>query len=538
MLQGAGLLVLLVEAGQGDAQFVRDHFRHAIRVAVAPALHAGHVAHHGLRAKRAEGDDLRNRALAVLLAHVVDYFAAPVHAEVHVDIGRADALGIEEALEEQLELDRIDVRDPHRVGDHRAGRRAAPRTHGNAMLFRPMDEIPNDEEVIGEALFLEDADLEFEALAHLGGIRVRAVTFAQSGLGDVAQILVLLHALGRGVIRILGRRVDLDLATLGDGQRVVAGFGHLGEKRAHLRGRLEIDLLYVVEAALVGDVRAGADADQRIVRRVVRLVEKVHVVRRDQPESELPGQRGQHPVAFDLLLNSVIMELNIEVFRPENIAVGPREFLRLGQIVLDDRGVDFALEAAAQPDQPLRVLREQFLVDARLVIHAVEVRDGDELHEVSVALVVLRQQGEVIGRFALRGRRFLGVRIRGHVHFATDDRVDARALRLLVKFDRAEEVAVVRDGQRRHPVFLRFFHRLRDPHRAVERRVFGMAVEMDKRVGRHAENLARSGATRSDKMRSVDFTVRVTESSSSVSFLSPIPLTPPASSATLHRGFT
>ena len=74
----AGFLVLLVEPGERDAEFVRDHLGDAIRVAVAPAEHAAHVAHHGLRAERAEGDDLRDRALAVFLPHVVDDLAAAV----------------------------------------------------------------------------------------------------------------------------------------------------------------------------------------------------------------------------------------------------------------------------------------------------------------------------------------------------------------------------------------------------------------------------------------------------------------------------
>ena len=64
---------------------------------------------------------------AVALAHVLDHLAAALEAEVDVDVGHRHPLGIQEALEQQVELERVDVGDAERVGDERAGRRAAAR---------------------------------------------------------------------------------------------------------------------------------------------------------------------------------------------------------------------------------------------------------------------------------------------------------------------------------------------------------------------------------------------------------------------------
>ena len=47
---------------------------------------------------------------------------------------------------------------------------------------------------------------------------------------------------------------------------------------------------------------------------------------------------------------------------------------------------DLALQAAAQADEALRVLREQLLVDARLVVEALRVAGRHELDQVVVAL--------------------------------------------------------------------------------------------------------------------------------------------------------
>jgi hypothetical protein len=83
------------------------------------------------------------------LGDVVDDLAAAVHAEIDVDIGHGDALGIQEALEEQLVLQRIDIGDAERVGNERSGGRSAAGTDGNVVLFGVADEVPDDQEIAG-----------------------------------------------------------------------------------------------------------------------------------------------------------------------------------------------------------------------------------------------------------------------------------------------------------------------------------------------------------------------------------------------------
>ena len=51
--------------------------------------------------------------------------------------GMLHALGIQEALEQQVVRDRIEVGDPHRVRDDRARARAAARPDGDAVLLAP-----------------------------------------------------------------------------------------------------------------------------------------------------------------------------------------------------------------------------------------------------------------------------------------------------------------------------------------------------------------------------------------------------------------
>ena len=61
---------------------------------VAEIQRAADVADGHARGHRAEGDDLRNVVRAVFARNVVDDLAAAAHAEVHIDIGHAHALGV------------------------------------------------------------------------------------------------------------------------------------------------------------------------------------------------------------------------------------------------------------------------------------------------------------------------------------------------------------------------------------------------------------------------------------------------------------
>src|SRR6266545_471430 len=73
------------------------------------------------RFQRAERDDLADRLAAVALPRVLEDLAAPLETKVEIDIRHRDALGIQEALEQQIEFEGIDVRDAQGVGDQRPG---------------------------------------------------------------------------------------------------------------------------------------------------------------------------------------------------------------------------------------------------------------------------------------------------------------------------------------------------------------------------------------------------------------------------------
>ena len=117
----AHLGLLLHGLVEGDVQDIGDQLGEPVHLAEAHLQHPADVLDRRARAERVEGDDLRHLLAAVLLGDVLDDLAAAVHAEVDVDVGQADPLGVQEALEQQAVLQGIDVGDAHRVTDQAPG---------------------------------------------------------------------------------------------------------------------------------------------------------------------------------------------------------------------------------------------------------------------------------------------------------------------------------------------------------------------------------------------------------------------------------
>ncbi len=172
ILQRLALLERLVER---HVESRRDQLRDLVHVAERHLEHTADVPHDGLGLHGAERDDLGDVLAPVLPRDVVDDLAPPPLAEVDVDIGQRDALGIQKALEDQIEVDRIDVGDAQAVRHEAAGGRPAPGADRNPLLPRVADEVPDDQEVPGILHPLDHLDLVRERpLVLVDGVAQRA----------------------------------------------------------------------------------------------------------------------------------------------------------------------------------------------------------------------------------------------------------------------------------------------------------------------------------------------------------------------------
>ena len=94
--------------------------------------------------------------------------------EVDVDVRVGRPALVDEPLEQQVVLDRLDPADPERVGHDRAGR-AAPALGRDPLLLREPHQVPADQEELGEAGPLDHVELVGEPVDDGRGQRVVAL---------------------------------------------------------------------------------------------------------------------------------------------------------------------------------------------------------------------------------------------------------------------------------------------------------------------------------------------------------------------------
>ena len=84
--------------------------------------------------------------------------------EVQIDVRRVVAAGVEEALEVEVELDRVDVREAEEIGQERRRARALEVVE-DAVAPGELDDVVDDEKVGREPRRLDDGQLALGPLA-------------------------------------------------------------------------------------------------------------------------------------------------------------------------------------------------------------------------------------------------------------------------------------------------------------------------------------------------------------------------------------
>ena len=469
----------LLAARQGGVQrgvgLRRDEAGDAVGGAVGHAQGAAGVADGGLRAQGAEGDDLRDAVVAVLVGDVADHLVAAVVGEVHVDVRHLVPLDVEEALEDEVVRERVDVGDLEAVKDD-AGRGAAADAHGDALAARELREVAHDQEVLREARLLHDAEFVLQARDVLG--RGGAVALPQPRGAQIGEVLLGGRAGGQvGVGELQAVERQLDVAALRDRDRVAQRLRQLREALGHLRLGRQIEVL-AVQLEAVGLVHrgVGADAEQDFVADGVLGGGVMRVVGGDERQVELAGQvdeLGDHGGELGVV---VVLQLDV-VAVAEDFAVPAGGGQGVGVAGLVQRPVQLRRGAAGEGDEALAVGAQALPVDAGAVVEALQVRLRGQRHEVAPAGVVHRQQRQVIGVGA-GGGVALGHLAGRDVGLHAQDGVDAGAPAGAVEVERAVQVAVVGDGQGFLPQPLRALHERVDLGKAVEQAELGVCVEM------------------------------------------------------------
>ena len=454
------------------------------------------VAHHRARGHRPERDDLRHALRTVLLAHVADDPVAALLAEVDVEVGHRYPFRVQEALEQQVVAQRVEVGDAQRIRDQRAGARSPARADGHPVLLRPVDEVGDDQEVAREAHLDDGGDLEREPLAvarHLAlallGMRIEQLhARLEAALRFHAQEIIEGHAVGRREQRqVRAAQRELEVATLRDLDRIGQRRGQVGEAPGHFIGRQQVLVGgEVLRPPLVAQRIALGDADTGLVCLEVVRIQELDRMGRHHRQAEPRGQRSG-----GAQLGLVVGVASALQFEVETAGEPGRPLVRqrLGQrlVATEQCRTDLALARTGERDQAIATLAiepfaPQFRPAAMLVL---TVGAGDQFAQPPVARRRLAEQQHA--------HRPVTVGILGDHHVDTGDRFHAARHRRAVELDQAEQVRRIGDRQRRHAQRLRTLERRIRLQQAVADRILAVQAKVDKgRLG-HSGQASRGG---------------------------------------------
>ena len=452
-----------------------------------------HVAHGVLGAVLDDVRDLGSPLAAVLRVDPLDDLFAPIGIEVDVDIGLFVAQRRQEALERQVVGDRVDGRDVEQVADGAVGGGAAPLTQ-DAAAPRLLHDAVDDQEVAREVLHLDDSELALDARLMLGlevGVLARHRLPHESPQPRHRRVPLGDLLLGKGGLRATEREGELVGQGHGarDRPRVAReALGHLCARpqvRPGMGGKPAVQL---IEAAI------GADGRDRRGEMLALRDGVVHVVRREEGQPALGGERREHVVVARVERIAVVDELDVDGILPEQ-RDEPIELARGAGRTLGAERVAHGALAASRQHRPLRIAgaaRAQGevveVVEGPALLGALQLRVREGRGEPVVPLLAAREHEKMrADRIGLpRPRRRRGGILVTQRKLRAERRLDLERLGGLREADDPVEPVVVRDRQRVEAETLGLFGELFGRGRPVEERERRMRVQLGIRddVGR------------------------------------------------------
>ncbi len=459
---------------------VGDELGNPVDFAERDVHHPAYIADGSACAQCAEGDDLSYPVGAKFTGSILEHLGAAVITKIQVDIRHGNTPGVEEALEDQPVMDGLDQGDIQAVGDDRTVAGAAG-VVPDALLAGIAAQVPHDEEIGVEAHLVDDLELVIQALAHLWIVRLVTIAASQAGFAQLAQIRVGGEA-GRHLElgQVVALETQVEVTALGDEQGVGKGIGGLYKQLSHFLRAAQVEAISAhAHAPGIGEDGTSLDGEHDILQTGVLFIDVMHIVGGNEAGVVAFPQLEQLPVHRIQLGDGVVLKLEEVVVGSEQVVIPAQHLISLLELPMLQEARDLGRHAAGGADQPFSVLGQDVMVDARVVVEALQLGDAGKLEQVLVARGILRQQQQVSGLLV-----FLGVVLLDgagcQVSFQPDDGLDTHSLGGVVELDDPKHGAVVGDGDGWHIHLVGALDQLVDVAESIQQGVFSVDVKMDK----------------------------------------------------------
>ena len=216
------------------------------------------------------------------------------------------------------------------------------------------------------------------------------------------------------------------------------------------------------------------------------LPDVMNVVCCDQLDPELAGQLG-HPLKDRFLfLETVVLDLKVEI-GAEDLLKRNCGIPRLIEVTVDKVVRDNPRGTGRECHEPVGVPSEKLEIDPGFIVKPFDKAEADKLDEVAIPGEILCQQHKVVvdaAPFPLPDALGIHLLVEScpacyNVDFAPDDRFDSCLPGCFVEFDRTKHDAVVGKRHRGHLILSRSLHQPVNGCRAVKQAVMRVIMEVD-----------------------------------------------------------
>ena len=145
---------------------------------------------------------MRHMRLAILTTHIVQHFSSTAIFEIGIDIRQRYTVRIEETLEQEVILQRVQIGDLQTVGYYRSGCTTTTRAYRHVQFFAgSADEIHNDEEISRKTHLDDGVQFELNPLFQL--LVVRQTLFAVPYFRPFHRQIAQVRRLERQAVRVV-----------------------------------------------------------------------------------------------------------------------------------------------------------------------------------------------------------------------------------------------------------------------------------------------------------------------------------------------
>ena len=316
-------LGIALGTGQGQVMAGWQGTQQLVDIVAWPVEDPADVTEDLLGPQGAEGNNLADVLVTVLIVDVLEDLPPPVVRDIQVDVRHLGPLGIEEALEEEVVGQGIHLGDRQGVGDQRPSRRTPAGIGRDLLAVGKVHDIPDDQEVVIKAHLMDHLELMVKAglvilFRKAGGHRpLGQAPFTegpQEGLGTLLA--------GGGKVR-QDRRLELEFYITLGGQPISFS-GRLPQPDCLIGRQLLVGRSQVVTAPFaslvghVGQLTPSPDGLQHFGGKLVGWIQVFHRPTSHQGEGLAGGQ---------FLQGGPVNRIQIRV-NPDQESIGVGQFVQ------------------------------------------------------------------------------------------------------------------------------------------------------------------------------------------------------------------